>query len=65
MNECIIGIGSNIDAEKNITEMLELLKQKVNVIIKTRFLKYSRNSLKIAAMTKPKGRKPAKLITAS
>lgn len=32
MNECIIGIGSNIEAEKNIPETLELLKQRVNVI---------------------------------
>jgi len=32
MNECIIGIGSNIEAEKNIEEMLELLNQKVDVI---------------------------------
>lgn len=32
MNECIIGIGSNIEADKNISEMLELLKQKVKVV---------------------------------
>ena len=32
MNECIIGIGSNIEAEKNIAKMLKLLKQKVEVI---------------------------------
>ena len=32
MNICIIGIGSNIEAEKNIEEMLELLNQKVDVI---------------------------------
>lgn len=32
MNTCIIGIGSNIDAETNITNMLEILRQKVNVI---------------------------------
>ncbi|MBN2635440.1 MAG: 2-amino-4-hydroxy-6-hydroxymethyldihydropteridine diphosphokinase [Prolixibacteraceae bacterium] len=32
MNECIIGIGSNIDADKNISETLELLKKSVDVI---------------------------------
>lgn len=32
MNECIIGIGSNIEAEKNIKIMFELLKKKVKVI---------------------------------
>lgn len=32
MNECIIGIGSNINAEKNIAKMLDLLEQKVDVI---------------------------------
>ena len=32
MNEAIIGIGSNIEAEKNITKMLELLKQHVEVL---------------------------------
>lgn len=32
MNECIIGIGSNIDAEKNIAEMLRLLSEDVEVI---------------------------------
>jgi 2-amino-4-hydroxy-6-hydroxymethyldihydropteridine diphosphokinase len=32
MNDCIIGIGSNIEAKKNITEMLSLLSAKVEVI---------------------------------
>ena len=32
MNNCIIGIGSNIDADKNIPKMLEILKGKVEVI---------------------------------
>ena len=38
MNECIIGIGSNIDAEKNIAEMLQLLKQKVEIISVSSFI---------------------------
>ena len=32
MNDCIIGIGSNIEADKNISEMLRLLAEKVEVI---------------------------------
>lgn len=32
MNDCIIGIGSNIEAEKNITEMLRLLSADVEII---------------------------------
>lgn len=32
MNTCIIGIGSNIDAETNIPKMLEILQTKVEVI---------------------------------
>lgn len=32
MNTCIIGIGSNIDADSNISQMLEILRTKVNVI---------------------------------
>lgn len=32
MNTCIIGIGSNIDTEKNIPKMLGFLKQKVKVL---------------------------------
>lgn len=32
MNEVIVGIGSNIDAEKNISSMLEILKEKVEVV---------------------------------
>lgn len=31
MNEVIIGIGSNIEADKNIAAMLEILRQKVEV----------------------------------
>ncbi len=32
MNDCIIGIGSNIDADKNIPEMLTLLADKVEIV---------------------------------
>lgn len=32
MNECIIGIGSNIDAERNIAEMLRLLSSEVEIV---------------------------------
>lgn len=32
MNACIIGIGSNIEAKKNIDAMMQLLKQKVDVM---------------------------------
>jgi len=32
MNEVIIGIGSNIDAEINISIMMEILKKKVEVV---------------------------------
>ena len=32
MNKVIIGIGSNIEADSNIAKMLEILRQKVNVI---------------------------------
>jgi len=32
MNECIIGIGSNIDANKNIPEMLKLLGTDVQIV---------------------------------
>jgi 2-amino-4-hydroxy-6-hydroxymethyldihydropteridine diphosphokinase len=32
MNDCIIGIGSNIEADKNILEMLRLLAEKVEII---------------------------------
>jgi 2-amino-4-hydroxy-6-hydroxymethyldihydropteridine diphosphokinase len=32
MNDCIIGIGSNVEADKNIPEILRLLAEKVEVI---------------------------------
>jgi len=32
MNECIIGIGSNIDANKNIPEMMKLLGADVQIV---------------------------------
>ena len=32
MNDCIIGIGSNIEADRNITEMLRLLAAKVEIV---------------------------------
>jgi len=32
MNDCIIGIGSNIEAEKNIPEMLRFLADKVEIV---------------------------------
>ena len=32
MNDCIIGIGSNIEAERNITEMLRLLATEVEIV---------------------------------
>lgn len=32
MNDCIIGIGSNIDADKNIADMLRLLEVDVQII---------------------------------
>ena len=32
MNDCIIGIGSNIEADKNIPEMLRLLAENVEII---------------------------------
>ncbi len=32
MNDCIIGIGSNIDADQNIPEMLRLLADKVEIV---------------------------------
>lgn len=39
MNTVIIGIGSNIEAEKNISTMLDILSQKVNVIKVSPFVK--------------------------
>jgi len=38
MNDCIIGIGSNIDAERNITEMLKLLSAKVEILKVSKFM---------------------------
>ena len=32
MNDCIIGIGSNIDANRNIAEMLGLLGEEVEIV---------------------------------
>lgn len=32
MNDCIIGIGSNIEADRNIPEMLRLLAAKVEIV---------------------------------
>ncbi len=32
MNTCIIGIGSNIDADSNIPKMLEVLKNQVDLV---------------------------------
>ena len=32
INTCIIGIGSNIDAESNISKMLEILKEHVEIL---------------------------------
>ena len=32
MNDCIIGIGSNIEAERNIAEMLRLLATEVEIV---------------------------------
>jgi len=39
MNICIIGIGSNIDAEENIRLMLNLLGCKVEIVCVSSFLK--------------------------
>jgi len=39
INNVIIGIGSNIDAEKNIHEMLEILKSQVEVVRVSSFIK--------------------------
>ena len=38
MNDCIIGIGSNIDADRNITEMLRLLAAKVEIVQVSRMI---------------------------
>lgn len=32
MNDCIIGIGSNIEADRNITDMLRILTAKVEIV---------------------------------
>ncbi len=39
MNECIIGIGSNIDAENNIAAMLQILAEQVEIVCVSSFLK--------------------------
>lgn len=39
MNTVIIGIGSNINAEKNISDMLKILEKRVDVIKVSPFLK--------------------------
>ena len=39
MNVVIIGIGSNINADTNISKMLEILKTKVEVVKVSKFLK--------------------------
>lgn len=39
MNECIIGIGSNIDAENNIAGMLQILAEQVEIVRVSSFLK--------------------------
>jgi len=38
MNDCIIGIGSNIDAERNITEMLKRLSAKFEIVKISKFM---------------------------
>lgn len=39
MNECIIGIGSNINAEENIAEMLRLLGNEVEIVQVSKMVK--------------------------
>ncbi len=39
LNTVIIGIGSNIDAEKNIQEMLQILAEKVDILKVSSFIK--------------------------
>ncbi|MEL7589234.1 MAG: 2-amino-4-hydroxy-6-hydroxymethyldihydropteridine diphosphokinase [Prolixibacteraceae bacterium] len=39
MNSCIIGIGSNIDPEKNIERVLDLLRKEVRVVQVSSFVK--------------------------
>lgn len=39
MNEAVVGIGSNINAEDNISKMLEILSQKVEVVKISLFVK--------------------------
>lgn len=39
INTCIIGIGSNIDAERNIKMMLIVLKSRVKVVELSKFIK--------------------------
>jgi 2-amino-4-hydroxy-6-hydroxymethyldihydropteridine diphosphokinase len=38
-NEAVIGIGSNINAEENISRMLEFLGEKVNIVQVSSFVK--------------------------
>ena len=39
INNVIIGIGSNIDAERNINEMLQILAKKVDIVKVSSFIK--------------------------
>lgn len=39
MNDCIIGIGSNMEAEKNIQEMLKLLSSDVEIVNISKFIR--------------------------
>jgi 2-amino-4-hydroxy-6-hydroxymethyldihydropteridine diphosphokinase len=39
MNDCIIGIGSNIEADTNIPEMLRLLAKEVKIVQVSRMIK--------------------------
>ncbi len=39
MNECIIGIGSNIDADKNINEAVKILSAEIEVVQVSTFIR--------------------------
>jgi 2-amino-4-hydroxy-6-hydroxymethyldihydropteridine diphosphokinase len=39
MNECIIGIGSNIDADKNINEVVKILSAEIEVVQVSTFIR--------------------------